>query len=61
MGSWGPQLYQDDFAQDLRDVYKDQLKRGKKSKFYIRMDRRVHLFFCLCTINRETAVAPRLS
>ena len=31
MGSWGPQLYQDDFAQDLRDVYKDQLKRGKKS------------------------------
>ena len=30
MGSWGPQLYQDDFAQDIRDVYKDQLKRGKK-------------------------------
>lgn len=31
MGSWGPQLYQDDFAQDIRDVYIDQLKRGKKS------------------------------
>ena len=29
MGSWGPGLYQDDIAEDVRDVYKDQLHRGK--------------------------------
>ncbi|MCI7179050.1 MAG: hypothetical protein MSA26_00335, partial [Lachnospiraceae bacterium] len=29
MGSWGPGLYQDDIAEDVRDVYKDQLYRGK--------------------------------
>ncbi|MGN1155420.1 MAG: hypothetical protein ACI4TK_04520 [Agathobacter sp.] len=30
MGAWGPKLYQDDLAQDIRDDYKDQLHRGKK-------------------------------
>lgn len=29
MGAWGPQLYQDDVAQEVRDYYKDQLHRGK--------------------------------
>jgi hypothetical protein len=32
MGSWGPKLYQDDVAQDIRDQYKDLLKRGKTSE-----------------------------
>lgn len=30
MGTWGPELYQDDLAEDIRDYYKDQLQRGKK-------------------------------
>lgn len=30
MGTWGPKLYQDDLAEDIRDYYKDQLNRGKK-------------------------------
>ena len=29
MGSWGPKLYQDDLAEDIKDYYKDQLHRGK--------------------------------
>ncbi len=29
MGAWGPKLYQDDIAEDVRDYYKDQLHRGK--------------------------------
>ena len=29
MGTWGPKLYQDDFAEEIRDNYKEQLKRGK--------------------------------
>ena len=29
MGSWGPNLYQDDLAEDIRNKYKDLLKRGK--------------------------------
>ena len=29
MGIWGPKLYQDDFAEEIRDNYKEQLKRGK--------------------------------
>lgn len=29
MASWGPKLYQDDVAEDVRDYYKDKLKRGK--------------------------------
>ena len=29
MGAWGPKLYQDDVAEDVRDYYKDQLHRGK--------------------------------
>lgn len=32
MGSWGPKLYQDDVAEDVRDYYKDQLKRGKTNE-----------------------------
>lgn len=32
MGAWGPKLYQDDIAQDVRDTYKDRLRRGKKTK-----------------------------
>lgn len=32
MGSWGPKLYQDDIAEDVRDYYKDQLKRGKTNE-----------------------------
>lgn len=32
MGSWGPKLYQDDVAEDIRDNYKDQLKRGKTNE-----------------------------
>ena len=31
MASWGPKLYQDDVAQDIRDKYKDLLKRGETS------------------------------
>ncbi len=30
MGSWGPKLYQDDLAEDIKSYYKDQLHRGKK-------------------------------
>ena len=26
---WGPKLYQDDIAEDVRDYYKDQLRRDK--------------------------------
>lgn len=29
MGAWGPKLYQDDIAEDIREYYKDQLRRGK--------------------------------
>lgn len=29
MGTWGPGLYQDDVAEDVKDYYKDQLHRGK--------------------------------
>lgn len=32
MASWGPKLYQDDVAEDVRDYYKDQLKRGKTNE-----------------------------
>lgn len=32
MASWGPKLYQDDIAEDVRDHYKDQLKRGKTNE-----------------------------
>lgn len=32
MGTWGPKLYQDDLAEDIRDYYKDQLHRGKTGK-----------------------------
>ena len=29
MGVWGPKLYQNDLAEDIRDYYKEQLQRGK--------------------------------
>ena len=29
MSSWGPGLYQDDLAKDVRDYYRDQLRKGK--------------------------------
>lgn len=29
MSAWGPQLYQDDIAEEIREYYKDQLHRGK--------------------------------
>ena len=29
MGTWGPGLYQDDIAEEVREYYKDQLHRGK--------------------------------
>ena len=32
MGTWGPGLYQNDLAADIRDTFKDQLKRGKIGK-----------------------------
>ncbi len=32
MGSWGPGLYQNDIAEDIKDYYNDQLRRGKKSE-----------------------------
>ena len=32
MGTWGPKLYQDDVAEEVRDYYKDQLRKGKKGK-----------------------------
>lgn len=32
MASWGPKLYQDDVAEDVRDYCKDQLKRGKTNE-----------------------------
>jgi cytochrome c-type biogenesis protein CcmH/NrfF len=36
MGSWGPKLYQDNIAEDIRDYYKDQLKRGKTNEEIIK-------------------------
>ena len=30
MGTWGPELYQDDFAEDIKTYYKEQLKSGEK-------------------------------
>jgi len=32
MGAWGAKLYQDDVAQDVRDYFKDQLRRGKTAQ-----------------------------
>lgn len=32
MASWGPGLFQDDIAQDVRDTYKDKLRRGNSSE-----------------------------
>ena len=32
MGAWGPKLYQDDIAEEVRHYYKDQLHRGKRGK-----------------------------
>ncbi len=32
MGAWGPRLYQNDIAEEVRDYYKDQLHRGKTGK-----------------------------
>ena len=32
MASWGPKLYQDDIAEDVKDYYKAQLKRGKTNE-----------------------------
>ena len=29
MGCWGPKLFQDDVTQDVRDTYKDKLRKGK--------------------------------
>ena len=29
MSTWGPKLYQNDLAEEIRDIYKDRLKRGK--------------------------------
>lgn len=31
MSTWGPKLYQDDLADDVKEYYKDQLRRGKSS------------------------------
>lgn len=32
MGIWGPKLYQSDIAEEVRDYYRDQLRRGKSGK-----------------------------
>ena len=32
MGAWGPKLYQDDMAEEIRAYYKDQLHRGKNGE-----------------------------
>jgi len=32
MGTWGPKLYQDDIAMDVRDEFKDRLHRGKEAR-----------------------------
>lgn len=32
MGSWGPKLYQDDVAEDVRDYYKELLKKGNTNE-----------------------------
>jgi hypothetical protein len=32
MGTWGPNLYQDDLAEEVRDYYIDQLRKGKSGK-----------------------------
>jgi len=32
MGSWGAKLYQDDVALDVRDAFKDRLRRGKTTE-----------------------------
>lgn len=32
MGTWGPNLYQDDIADDVRTYYTDQLKQGKSNE-----------------------------
>ncbi|ERJ11025.1 hypothetical protein [Haloplasma contractile] len=36
MGAWGTKLYQDDVTEDVRDHYKDQLKRGKSNEEIIK-------------------------
>jgi len=32
MGTWGPKIFQDDVAQDVRDEYTDRLRRGETSE-----------------------------
>ena len=32
MGAWGANLYQDDVALDIKDEYKDNLRRGKTNE-----------------------------
>lgn len=32
MASWGPKLYQDDIAVEVKEYFKDQLKRGKSNE-----------------------------
>lgn len=32
MGTWGPKLYQDDIASDIKSIYIDRLKRGKTTE-----------------------------
>ena len=32
MGAWGANLYQDDVALDVKDEYKDNLRRGKTNE-----------------------------
>ena len=32
MGTWGPKLYQNDLAEEIRDYYKGQLYQGKKGE-----------------------------
>ena len=32
MGTWGPKLYQDDLAEDIKEEYEELLKEGKNNK-----------------------------
>ena len=38
MGIWGPKLYQSDIAEEVRDYYRDQLRRKIWKRYYTRFD-----------------------
>ena len=32
MGTWGPKLYEDDLAEDIKNEYEELLEKGKNNK-----------------------------